>query len=91
MIQILPRPLHILFGGALIFGLAATDFAMGQGMRGHYFREAPSGAGFESAAEKTGFAGRADGKRHLVLIMVESLGVPEMTIRSCRTKLFGLL
>ncbi len=70
------RPLYILLGGVLIFGLAATDFAMGQSMRGHYFREAPAGANFESAAEKSGFASRADGKRHLVLIMVESLGVP---------------
>ncbi len=70
------KPLHILFGGALIFGLAGADFAMGQGMRGHYFREAPAGAAFESAVEKTGLAARADGKRHLILIMVESLGVP---------------
>ncbi|SIN63856.1 Phosphoglycerol transferase MdoB [Parasphingorhabdus marina DSM 22363] len=70
------KPLHILLGGALIFGLVGADAAMGQGMRGHYFREAPVGANFESAAEKTGFAARADGKRHLVLIMVESLGVP---------------
>ncbi len=70
------KPLYILLGGVLIFGLAATDFAMGQSMRGHYFREAPVGANFESAAEKSGFASRADGKRHLVLIMVESLGVP---------------
>ncbi len=70
------KPLYILLGGGLIFGLAATDFAMGQEMRGHYFREAPAGANFESATEKSGLANRADGKRHLVLIMVESLGVP---------------
>ncbi len=70
------KPLHILLGGALIFGLVGADAAMGQGMRGHYFREAPVGANFESAIDKTGFAARADGKRHLVLIMVESLGVP---------------
>ncbi|MEM8918493.1 MAG: sulfatase-like hydrolase/transferase [Pseudomonadota bacterium] len=70
------KPLHILLGGALIFGLVGADAAMGQGMRGHYFREAPVGANFESAMDKTGFAARADGKRHLVLIMVESLGVP---------------
>ena len=48
----------------------------GRGCEGHYFREAPVGANFESAMDKTGFAARADGKRHLVLIMVESLGVP---------------
>lgn len=70
------KPLHILLGGFLIFGLVGADAAMGQGMRGHYFREAPAGANFESATDKTGFAARADGQRHLVLIMVESLGVP---------------
>ena len=70
------KPLHILLGGALIFGLVGADVAMGQGMRGHYFRDAPAGANFESATDKTGFAERADGKRHLVLIIVESLGVP---------------
>ena len=70
------KPFHILLGGALIFGLAGADFAMGQNMRGHYFREAPAGANFESATQETGFASRADAKRHLVLIMVESLGVP---------------
>ncbi len=71
------KPAHILLGGALIFGLVGADHLMGQGMRGHYFRAAPVGANFESATEKTGFATRADGKRHLVLIMVESLGVPK--------------
>ncbi len=70
------KPLHILLGGVLIFALVGADVSMGQGMRGHYFRAAPAGADFESAAGKTGFASRADGKRHLVLIMVESLGVP---------------
>jgi Sulfatase len=70
------KPAHILLGGALIFGLVGVDHLMGQGMRGHYFRAAPVGANFESAALKTNFAARADGKRHLVLIMVESLGVP---------------
>ena len=71
------KPVHILLGGALIFGLVGVDQLMGQGMRGHYFRAAPAGAEFESATGKTDFAARADGKRHLVLIMVESLGVPK--------------
>lgn len=70
------KPLHILLGGALIFGLVGVDLSMGQGMRGHYFRAAPAGADFESAVSQTSFAARANGKRHLVLIMVESLGVP---------------
>ncbi|MEP3225539.1 MAG: sulfatase-like hydrolase/transferase [Parasphingorhabdus sp.] len=69
--------LLILIAGGLIMGLAATDFAMGQGMRGHYKRSAPAGALFESATGQTEFAARADGKRHLILVMVESLGVPK--------------
>ncbi len=71
------KPLHIILGGALIFGLVGVDAAVGEGMRGHYFRAAPAGAYFESATGQTGFAARADGKRHLVMIMVESLGVPK--------------
>jgi hypothetical protein len=71
------KPLHILLGGALIFGLVGADAAVGEGMRGHYFRPAPVGAAFESAVNKSGFSARADGQRHLVLIMVESLGVPK--------------
>ena len=82
------KPLHILLGGALIFGLAGADAAVGQGMRGHYFREAPVGASFESAVEKSNFTARADGKRHLVLIMVESLGVPRDN-QAMKDKLFA--
>lgn len=70
-------PWLVILSGGLIMGLAATDFAMGQGMRGHYKRAAPAGAFFESAAGQTDFAARADGKRHLILVMVESLGVPK--------------
>jgi len=82
------RPLHILLGGALIFGLVGADAAVGEGMRGHYFRPAPVGAPFESAVSKSGFAARADGRRHLVLIMVESLGVPKDN-RAMADKLFA--
>ena len=82
------KPLYILLGGALIFGLSGADLAMGQNMRGHYFREAPVGANFESAVQKTGFPSRADGKRHLVLIMMESLGVPHNN-KAMSDKLFA--
>src|SRR5690606_15689272 len=82
------KPLYILLGGALIFGLSGVDLAMGQNMRGHYLREAPVGANFESAVQKTGFPSRADGKRHLVLIMMESLGVPHNN-KAMSDKLFA--
>ncbi|WP_321327762.1 sulfatase-like hydrolase/transferase [uncultured Parasphingorhabdus sp.] len=83
------KPLHILLGGALIFGLVGADAAVGEGMRGHYFRPAPVGAAFESAVNKSDFAVRADGQRHLVLIMVESLGVPKDN-QAMSDKLFAL-
>jgi hypothetical protein len=70
------RPSLILAAGAMFIGLAAADIQMGKGMRGHYKRIAPDGATFTSATSETGFALRANGRRNLVLIIVESLGVP---------------
>lgn len=59
----------------LIAGLSIADRNMTVGMVGHYKRAAPNGATFSSAAKQTGFAAAADGKRHLLLIVVESLGL----------------
>ncbi len=70
------RPLLIIGAGVLFFGLAAADIWVGRDMRGHYFRAAPEGAAFGSATGSSGFAARADGKRHLLLIVVEAMGVP---------------
>lgn len=70
------RPLYILGAGLLVFNFAMLDIWMGEGMRGHYKRTAPDDAIFTSASNSTGFAARADGNRHLVLILVESLGNP---------------
>lgn len=69
-------PWMILACGAGIASLAATDYAMGQGMRGHYKRIAPAGAYFSSGMRESGMEARADGKRHLVVMVVESMGVP---------------
>jgi hypothetical protein len=71
------RPLLIAGAAGLFFSLAAVDLWMGQGMRGHYFRTAPAGALFNSATGDSGFVTRADGKRHLVLIVVEAMGLPK--------------
>lgn len=71
------RPLLIMGAGGLFFTLAGVDLWMGRDMRGHYFRAAPAGASFDSATNSAGFAARADGKRHLVLIVVEAMGVPK--------------
>jgi len=59
----------------LIAGLSYVDHKMTVGMVGHYKRAAPSGAVFSSAVRQTGFAATVDDKRHLLLIVVESLGV----------------
>lgn len=71
------NPWMIIGGAAVFMGLAAIDIQMGKDMRGHYFRAAPDGAIFNSATRQSGFAALPDGKRHLLLIMVESLGVPK--------------
>lgn len=69
-------PWLILAGAGGIVALAATDYAMGQGMRGHYKRIAPEGAYFSSGAVQSGIEARADGTRHIIVVMVESLGLP---------------
>ena len=71
------RPLLIAGAAGLFVTLAGVDLYMGKDMRGHYFRAAPAGAIFGSATGDSGFAGRADGKRHLVLIVVEAMGLPQ--------------
>ncbi|MBP6581479.1 MAG: sulfatase-like hydrolase/transferase, partial [Sphingorhabdus sp.] len=48
----------------------------GKGMRGHYKRIAPEGAYFSSGAVQSGIEARADGTRHIIVVMVESLGLP---------------
>lgn len=70
------RPLLLVAAAGLFIGLAAVDLWVGKDMRGHYFRAAPEGAVFGSATLDSGFGLRADGKRHLVLIVVEAMGVP---------------
>ena len=71
------RPLLIAGAAGLTVTLAGVDMYMGKDMRGHYFRAAPAGAAFGSATGDSGFVARADGKRHLVLIVVEAMGVPK--------------
>ena len=71
------RPMLIVGAAIMVISLAAVDMWMGQDMRGHYFRAAPEGAVFGSATGDSGFAARANGKRHLVLIVVEAMGVPK--------------
>lgn len=68
----------LLLAVGAILSLAAIDTALGMGMRGHYKRAATAGTPFESATAKSGFADATAvaQRRHLMLIMVESLGEP---------------
>ena len=62
--------------GAAIALVACSDYAVSYDLRGHYMRSAPSDARFESGGVNSGWASAADGQRHQVLVMVESLGLP---------------
>ncbi len=67
-----------ILAASAVLALAVFDLYMGMGMRGHYNRVANEDTPFASAISQSGAAplsGPID--RHLVVVMVESLGVPE--------------
>ena len=70
--------LRIVLLAILVFmSLSYFDRWMGQGMRGHYKREAVAGAPFTSAVNLSGFGPVAGApKRNLMIVIVESLGQP---------------
>jgi hypothetical protein len=49
---------------------------MASGNRGTYKRVPEAGADFDSASVETGLLGLADGRRHLLVVIVESFGLP---------------
>lgn len=61
---------------SVVLLMAQFDKWMGYGMRGHYKREASADAPFSSATSGVGFADGAKTGRHLMIVMVESLGTP---------------
>lgn len=66
-----------LVAAAAVGLLAACDVAMSHGTSGHYTRLASADAPFDSATTGSGFVpGAGEAKRHLVMVMVESLGAP---------------
>ena len=79
---LLRRPSHfahprLLLGAALLVsGLAATDFALARAAMGSYARFAPAGARFTSASRQVDLLGQADGRRNLLIVMVEAMGEP---------------
>lgn len=67
----------VLLAIAITLSFSLGDWIMGENMRGHYMRAAATDAPFVSATARSGFAGGINvPKRHLLLIMVESLGSP---------------
>lgn len=60
---------------ALLFAAAGLDYAVSSDNMGSYSRLAPPDAPFSSAVARSGF-GAAKDDRHLVVVMVEALGVP---------------
>jgi hypothetical protein len=73
----LAQPLR--FAGAIILTIAAAslDYSMSLGSRGSYSRVATPGALFTSAAQASGIESLATGNRHIVMIMVEAMGLPQ--------------
>ncbi|MEO9461709.1 MAG: sulfatase-like hydrolase/transferase [Marinomonas sp.] len=66
-----------LIAAAATLSVALLDLWMGQGMRGHYQQAPAAGAPFESAMLASGAERNAiAGNRNLVIIIVESMGVP---------------
>lgn len=62
---------------ALLIMTAQVDEFMGAGMWGHYNRDTAADTPFTSATNQARFAAVPAGKpRHLMIVMVESLGVP---------------
>ncbi|WP_182466650.1 sulfatase-like hydrolase/transferase [Sphingomonas gilva] len=64
-----------LIAAAAILAAAGLDFAVSRGMSGAYGRTAADSL-FDSAINASGFADAADGKRDLILVVVESMGLP---------------
>lgn len=71
------RPIWIVSAGALFLGVAFVDDRIAADVRGHYNRFASADTPFQSATQESGFVSAARGDRHLVLVMVESLGQPQ--------------
>lgn len=72
----LVEPTRIVAAICLVLIAGWIDWAMTQGNRGSYKRTPDASAPFNSAVKETGLEGIATGKRHLVMVMVESMGLP---------------
>lgn len=72
----LHRPTLLVAAFALTLIAAMTEIWMVRGSVGSYKRTPEPGAPFTSAVQATNLAGLATGERHVVIVMVESMGLP---------------
>ena len=69
-------PIGWMYAALLGILLLTTEAYAASATRGSYKREPEAGQPFQSASELNGLFSRSGQKRHLVVILVESLGVP---------------
>jgi hypothetical protein len=69
-------PMSYLLGFCVLFAFVAVDFAATASTRGSYHSAPPAGAAYSSATKEAGVAMPAAAKHNLVVVVVESLGVP---------------
>jgi hypothetical protein len=69
-------PMSYLLGIAVVFALLVADYAATASTRGSYRAAPVEGAPFASATAEAALTEPGEARRHLVLIVVEALGVP---------------
>jgi len=70
------RPKWLYAAAASVIALSAGDYAISKDTIGSYSRLAPDGAPFSSASEQARLLTLADGKTHVLLVVVEAMGQP---------------
>jgi hypothetical protein len=70
------KPMLIAGAGALLFGLCAVDLWAQSSTRGSYRAAPPADAPFSSGVRQSGFDALAGRGNHLVIVMVEAMGLP---------------
>ena len=73
---VLAAPAFLVAAMGLTVGAAALDRLATAGSQGHYSRSAAEGALFTSGVKASGLAGLATGERHVIVVMVEAMGLP---------------
>ncbi len=69
-------PVHFAVAAGAIVAAAGLDYAVSFHSRGAYKHLASADTPFSSATAQADLLGRADGSRHIVLVMVEAMGQP---------------